>query len=229
MRSALGIALACVAWAADPAADPADAARNRQDRAALQQLLAAHAGAADAAGKDAALQRRAALTASYAAEVALETRDKEAAKTAAETGIRYAERAIALDGRNAESHRLLGTLCGQVIPANVLAGLRYGKRAQEAVNKAIDLNPRSAQAHLARGVGNYYLPALMGGGPEKAVEDFRKAIELDPNLADAQLWLGLAMRKLNRNAEARKAFTESLRLNPNRVWAKQQLEKTPAK
>jgi hypothetical protein len=35
------------------------------------------------------------------------------------------------------------------------------------------------------------------------------------------------MRKAKRNAEARKAFSKSLELNPNRVWTKQQLEKTP--
>jgi tetratricopeptide (TPR) repeat protein len=210
------------------AADPAEAARNRQDRDALEQLLGKETVAADAKAKDAASQYRAALTASYAAEVALELREKDAAKNAAETGIRYAERAIALDGRNSEYHRVLGTLCGQVIPANVLAGLRYGRRAQEAIEKAMELNPKSPQTYLARGVGNYYLPALMGGGPEKAIQDFRKAIQLDEKLADARLWLGLALRKLNRNVEARQAFTESLRLNPHRAWAKQQLEKTPA-
>jgi Flp pilus assembly protein TadD len=42
------------------------------------------------------------------------------------------------------------------------------------------------------------------------------------------LWLGLALRKSGRNGEARKAFARSLELNPRRVWAKQQLEKTPA-
>src|SRR5437867_2265651 len=54
------------------------------------------------------------------------------------------------------------------------------------------------------------------------------AIELDPQSAEAQLWLGIALRKAGRNAEARKAFEKSLELNPARVWARQQLDKTPA-
>ena len=62
-----------------------------------------------------------------------------------------------------------------------------------------------------------------------AITDFRKAIELDGNNAEAWLWLGLGLRKENNEAEAHKAFTRSLQLNPNRVWAKQQLEKTPPK
>ena len=36
-------------------------------------------------------------------------------------------------------------------------------------------------------------------------------------------------RKLNRNAEARKALEKSLALDSARVWAKEQLEKTPLK
>jgi len=48
-------------------------------------------------------------------------------------------------------------------------------------------------------------------------------------LADAHLWLGLALRKAGRNAEARRAIARSLELNPRRVWAKQQLEKTPTR
>jgi Flp pilus assembly protein TadD len=77
-------------------------------------------------------------------------------------------------------------------------------------------------------VGNYYLPASFGGGVEPALRDFRKAIELEPSLAEAHLWLGVALRKAEKNAEAKAAFKRSLELNPARVWAKQQLEKTPA-
>ena len=83
---------------------------------------------------------------------------------------------------------------------------------------------------LARlGVGNYYVPAQLGGGAKLSIPDFQKAIELDPGNAEAYLWLGLSLRKENRDAEARQAFAKSLELNPNRIWAKQQLEKTPAK
>ena len=57
----------------------------------------------------------------------------------------------------------------------------------------------------------------------------RAAIQLDPNNAEAYLWLGLSLRKQNKPVEARQAFAKSLELNPNRVWVKQQLDKTPAK
>ena len=65
------------------------------------------------------------------------------------------------------------------------------------------------------------------GGYELAVKDFRKAIELNPKNADAWLWLGIALRRLNQPEEARKAIAKSIELNPDHVWAKQQLDKTP--
>jgi len=70
---------------------------------------------------------------------------------------------------------------------------------------------------------------MFGGGPELAVRDIRRAIELDPTSAEEYLWLGIALRKLHQNAEAREAFAKSLELAPNRAWTKQQLDKTPAK
>ena len=205
-----------------------EAARDRQDRAALQSRITELSAVAEKAPRDAAAQYRLALASSYLAEVALELRDKSQAQHAAETGIHAAERAIELDPSNAEYHRVLGTLCGQVIPANVLAGFSYGKRAKDAINKALELDPKSSKAYLARGVGNYYLPDAFGGGPSVAIPDFRKAIELDPKSAEAYLWLGLAQRKDHHNADARQAFAKALELDPERVWIKEQLEKTPA-
>ena len=142
--------------------------------------------------------------------------------------MKAAEKAVALNGNSAEFNRILGTLCGQMISSAGLAGIKYGKCALNSVNKAIELDPKSSEAYVSHGVGNYYLPAAFGGGMELAVKDFQKAIELNPKLADAYLWLGLVMRKENKIPEARKAFAKSIELNPNRIWAKQQLEKTPA-
>ncbi|HVO96904.1 MAG TPA: tetratricopeptide repeat protein [Bryobacteraceae bacterium] len=202
-------------------------ARDAQDRPALERMAQQAATAAQAKANDASAQYRLALAQSYVAEVAIEQRDKNAAHTAAEAGIDAAKKAVALKD-SAENHRLLGTLCGQAISANVLQGMKYGHCAQDEVNKAVQMDPKSSVNYLARGVGNYYLPQGLGGGIDLAIKDFQKAAELDPQSAEAQLWLGLALRKQNKNAEARKAFQKALELNPARVWAKQQLDKTPA-
>ena len=221
----LGLALAVFLGLAG---SPLEEARNRQDRAALEKMASELAVPAQKQPKNPEVQYRLAEAQSYLAEVALELRDRAGAKAAAEAGIRAAEGAVALRPEVAEFHRLLGTLCGQVIPADLLLALRYGKCARQSIDKAIALDPKSWKAHLSRGVGNYYLPPAFGGGLEPAIRDFQTAIQLNPGAAEAHLWLGIALRRAHRNTEARKALARSLELNPDRIWTKQQLEKTPA-
>ena len=204
-------------------------ARDAQDRTRLDHITVYFSSAAEKQTNDAQVQYQAALASSTMAEVATELHDKAQARTASEAGMKFAERALALKAGAAEYHRILGTLCGQAAAAaGGLGALKYGRCALDEVNKAVELEPKASLNYVSRGIGNYYLPAAFGGGVELAVKDFEKAIELDARSADAHLWLGIALRKLNREAEARKALAKAVELNPARVWAKQQLEKTPA-
>lgn len=203
-------------------------ARDRQDREALERQISNLRSTAENQSANASAHYRLALAQSYLSEVALELRDRNQARISAEAGMQAARRAVELKPDDSENHRILGTLCGQVIPANVLAGLRYGRCALDSITRALEINPKSSNAWLSRGVGNYYLPESFGGGVNLAIEDFQKAIQLNPKSADAHLWLGIALRKAERNSEARKALTRSIELNPRRNWTRQQLEKTPA-
>lgn len=225
----LTLAVSALALAQDPVPAEWRKARNTQDRAALERISGGTQAAANKSGNDANSQYRAALSESLRAEVLAEQKDKKASGAAAESGIRYAEKAVTLNPNNAEYHRLWGALCGQTIPANILFAIRYGHCAMDEVSKAIQLNSKSSMAWLSKGVGNFYLPANFGGGPDQALNDLQKAIQMDSGNADAWLWQGIVLRKLNRNAEARKAFEKSLALDSTRVWAKEQLDKTPLK
>lgn len=210
------------------AAGELEVARDKQDRAALAKSAAALSEEASRKEKDPAAHYQAALAHSYLSEVALELRDKGAARDAAQAGMKSAQAAIQLDPAKAEYHRVLGTLCGQIIPAAPLAGMQHGKCAKQEIEKALQLDPRSATAWIASGVGKFYLPPMFGGGVDLALQDFQKAAALEPKLPEAWLWIGMAHRKANRNAEAREALQKALTLNPQRIWIKQQLEKTPA-
>jgi len=215
--------------AAPPANPDLLKARDAQSLPQLEQIAGQLSSAADRQPGDARAQYQAALAQSTAAEVATELHDKGRARGASEAGMKTAERAVALKPSEAEYHRILGTLCGQEAAAvGALGALKYGRCALDEVNKALELDPREPLNYLSRGIGNYYLPAAFGGGVELAIKDFEKAIALDANSADPHLWLGIALRKLNRNAEARKEFERAAKLNPARTWAKQQLEKTPS-
>jgi tetratricopeptide (TPR) repeat protein len=231
MRLAVTILTAAFAAAAtNPAPPDPDLvhARDIQDRAALEHFEVQAASDAQKLSRDAEAQYRVALASSYLAEVAIEVGDKARARSAAESGIQAGQRAVALNAQSAEFHRLLGTLCGQAVSSNPLSVLKYGHCAQDEINRAIELDPKSALNYVGRGVGNYYLPPAMGGGVDLAIKDFQKAIVLDAKLADAHLWLGVALRKAGRNADAHAELQKAADLAPGRVWAKQQLAKTPA-
>lgn len=60
---------------------------------------------------------------------------------------------------------------------------------------------------------------LMLRRPESAQDGFREAIARDPGLADAHFGLGLACTALGEHAEAVSAFRETLRLQPERAEA----------
>jgi len=204
-------------------------ARDAQNRPKLEQIASQLSSVADRQTADARAQYQAALAQSTLAEVATEVRDKAQARNASEAGMKAAERAVALKPSEAEYHRILGTLCGQEAAAlGALGALKYGRCALDEVNKAMELDSKEPLNYLSRGIGNYYLPAAFGGGVELAIKDFEKAIALDANSPDAHLWLGIALRKLNRNADARKEFERAVKLNSGRLWAKEQLDKTPA-
>jgi tetratricopeptide (TPR) repeat protein len=224
MKLALILAMAGLA----AAATPLEEARDRQDRAALQKFVADETAAAAKSPNDPDAQYRAALACSYLAEVMIEQHERKPARQIAEQGIKAGEKAVALKPASADNYRVLGTLYGQAI-TDIMSGLSYGPKAKDALAKAIERAPKSPQVWVAHGVGNYYLPAQLGGGTQLAISDFRKAIELDPKNAEAYLWLGVSLRKENKDAEARQALAKALELNPRRVWVKQQLEKTPAK
>ena len=160
-----------------------ETARDTQDRTALERAVADASAAAAKNGSDAETNYHLAQAQSYLAEVALELKDKATAAKAAESGIEAARKAVSLNGKSPEFHRLLGTLCGQVIPASTLLGFKYGHCALDEINKALELDPKFALAYVSRGVGNYYLPDQLGGGPHKAIPDFQKALSLNPKLA----------------------------------------------
>src|SRR5579863_7752041 len=104
-------------------------ARDRQDRATLDRIVADSRALADKQQNDATAQYRLAIAESVAAEVAIEQKDKAKGREFAESGMKAAEKAVALNGNSSEYNRILGTLCGQMISSQGLAGLKYGNCA----------------------------------------------------------------------------------------------------
>jgi tetratricopeptide (TPR) repeat protein len=220
--------LAPIAAGIEPASDLFHA-RDLQDVTALDRFIAQAKQVVQSTPHSAQAQYRLALADSLAAEVAMEKHDKRQSEAYAESGIAPARAAVSLDGNNPDFRLLLGRLCGQIIPANPFLGaMKYGQCARDEIDKALQLNNNLALAYVERGVGNYYLPAQMGGGVDVALKDFDRAIAIDPKLAEAYLWKGISLRKAGRNAESRVALEKALQLDPDRLWTKEQLARLPA-
>jgi len=203
-------------------------ARDTQDRAALETAAAKAAARSQQQPQEPRLHYEAALIYSYLGELGSEVHDQAAAKKAAEAGIAESERSVAAEPRSAEYHRLLGTLYGQMAPGNLGSAMKFGRKSLDELDRAVALDPKSSDAYLSRGIGKSYVPAMLGGGVDAALEDIRKAVELNPKSDQAYLWQGIVLRRARRNAEARQSLEQAVKLNPARVWTKQQLEKTPA-
>lgn len=83
------------------------------------------------------------------------------------------------------------------------------QNALDNCNQAIELNPRSVDAHYMRGSALREL-----GRPEEALEAFRKVLELDPMNGDALRAAGIETAKLGQQDVSQRYFQQYLELNP---------------
>lgn len=95
------------------------------------------------------------------------------------------------------------------------AGVHFARkdsfpRAQELVNRALELDPHSSEAHMVR--GNLALQGDLDWG--RAEVEFRKAISLNPGDADAHFWYAMLLATVQRFEEAKDELRESIRANP---------------
>jgi Flp pilus assembly protein TadD len=87
------------------------------------------------------------------------------------------------------------------------------------MNAAVDANPREPELWLFR--GRYRIDA---GDCRGAATDFDRAVALAPADAAAYAAQGIARLCLNDRTEARRAFEQSLRLDPAQPKVRQYLD-----
>jgi len=128
---------------------------------------------------------------------------------AVEVGRRHARRALELDPKFALAWSVLAdcnafrAIRGMAPPAEAAA------EALAAANRALELDPSLADAHLSVGIVLSHTGDLAGG-----LRALRKAIELNPGLASAHNLLGRALYSYERHTEALTAMNRSMSLDP---------------
>jgi tetratricopeptide (TPR) repeat protein len=213
MRHLLPLALLCTAAYSQTALDIARAARDSADAAALRARIAE-------ARKETSLPALL-LTAqldAWLCEALYSVNDAAGVKRAAQAGLDAAERAVRIAPESSEAHRLLGALLGQLIPHVFAGGMRYGARAAKELERALELDPRNVEAHIARAQGYLFAPAAFGGDKQKALQHLARALELDPQSDSAHLWRAQAYAEMKEKEKARAEIEAALRLNPKRAY-----------
>jgi tetratricopeptide (TPR) repeat protein len=196
------------------------AARKARDRASVEELqkivAKAKKEAVETNSFDAFL--RLALFYSWLCEAIESRQDSKLFKQAAEEGVAAAEKAVELNPKSSAAHQLLGDLLNQLIPHVYGGGMRYGKRASDEMDKALELDPNNVDAYVSRAINYYYTPDGFGGSKTKAVEMLKKAVEIDPQADSPHIWLALFYMDANRKEEALNEILLARKANPERVF-----------
>lgn len=145
--------------------------------------------------------------------------------TAEQTAQKLAERAIS------DGYRLLGEAQMRIISLKGwLQALTLAGTAKSNLERALELDPQNAEAHLALGVYYLYAPALFGGNLQRAVSEFHKSETLTSDETVQFLsyrWRGVAYAKLGKVATAREMFQKALAIYPKSAWDRNELNKLP--
>lgn len=135
----------------------------------------------------------------------------------------------------AETRALQSAVVGQLIGyAGPFGAMRMGPRAQRLLDQAVAQAPDNPRVLMLRGVSFLFRPRLFGGGADKAERDLRRSVSLFTSdaprapapwwgRAEAHGWLGEALARQGKVAEARAEFARALELEPGNVWVREVL------
>jgi tetratricopeptide (TPR) repeat protein len=154
------------------------------------------------------------------------------------TTIEALTRAVKLDDRDAESHALLGTVCGMSIAMSPARALWLGPRVSKHQKKALLHGPQNPRVQYLIGMSHYHAGAF-GGGKKAALECLLTAEKLyaaeaektaDPleprwGRSSCLAFIGKTCDALGKPADAEKYYRKALALNPQDQLAREELEK----
>lgn len=196
------------------------AARRARDSASikrLQEVIAkTQTEATDTNGFDAYL--RLALFQSWLCEAAEGHKNEALVKQVATDGVAAAEKAAGLNPKSSEAHWLIGDLLGRLIPHVFGGGMRYGKRAADEMDKALELDPKNLNACVSRAISYFYTPEAFGGGRDKAFELLKKAVAIDSEADTPHVWLALFFLEAHQKQQAWREILRAREINSGRAF-----------
>jgi tetratricopeptide (TPR) repeat protein len=131
--------------------------------------------------------------------------DKGKRQAAYEEGAKAAKLAFQLDESNADAHFFHALNLGNATRLQgVTSGALVVNEIKSCLNRAIEINPKHAQALQMMGGMLLELPRFLGGSEKKAQDHLERAIAADGNYANARILVAKLYRKQGRVEDARR-------------------------
>ena len=143
-------------------------------------------------------------------------------KTALETGIAAARKAIAIDAARPDGHFWMAANMGALAESfGLRQGIRYRTPVREALERVLKIDAPYLDGSADRALGRWYykVPGLFGGDKRKSEAHLRKALSYAPASIISHLFLAETLIALDRPAEARKALEAAIAAPISDDWA----------
>lgn len=126
-------------------------------------------------------------------------------------------------GEISEAYRVRSDLYGIMIRTK-FQGKKYRSKLEGNSAKALQLDPKNADAYVSVARPYLFAGPLQGGNLKKAMELLNKALELNPNLVSAQMLHAVGLEKQGDKAQSDAEWKKILEENPKTARSKKTLE-----
>lgn len=177
----------------------------------------------------------------WLASYAIASEEKEECGRMAADGLKYLEKALAIDPSFAEAEALSGYLLGMQIAVEPEQAMTLGIKSMQLMEKALAAEPGNPRIQFLKGFYQLYLPEMFGGGADSALPFFDKAIELfdqekvtdplKPSWGKDVTLLNMALVYKNKKNEEKaiELLKKALAANPDYWHARYELEQLEKK
>jgi len=124
--------------------------------------------------------------------------------------------------QSSERYRLAADLYGTLIRSR-FRGMKYQPKLEQAVDKALELDPKNAHAWVTKARRPLFAKPRHGGDPVEALKYLNKALAEAPDHVQALLFRGTAFAKLDEMENAELDWNRATAINPSVAAARDRL------
>lgn len=171
-------------------------------------------------------------TASYGLTGYLLGNDEEdRAEDALDKTIRFNEK-LAETSYKSESQAILAGTYGYKISMSPFKAVFFGRKNQNAIDKAMELDSSNPMAWMEKGNAYYHMPGMFGGSYEKAITHYAKSTDLYEDRSkkypewlrmNTLVWLAKSHAKNGNREKAVSLYRKVLEMAPGFKWVKEEL------